>query len=85
MRVTLMHKLHMITGSVVLLTSLPVLWFSELDALTKGVFLLCMIVLSSILTRQLSAGLREGLDAMELGLLNLKDGEFATTLIFSKR
>lgn len=84
MRVTLMQKLHMITGSVVLLTSLPVLWFSELDALTKGVFLLCMIVLSSILTRQLSAGLREGLDAMELGLLNLKDGEFATTLAYSQ-
>lgn len=80
MHLGLVQKIHLITGLVALLTSLPIWWLSELSLWQNAGITLLMLVVALWLTHLLSASIKAGLAALDLGLLNLKDGEFATTL-----
>ena len=56
-----------------------------LDGLSLNIRILIAITIVSmsvLLARYLLRDIREGLSALELGLLNLKDGEYATTLSY---
>jgi nitrogen fixation/metabolism regulation signal transduction histidine kinase len=66
------------------LGSTPVILIPSWSPLEKALFALTVVVLGLLLAHQLLRDTREGLSAMEMGLLNLKDGEFSTTLSYQK-
>lgn len=80
MRLGLMQKIHLITASVALIASSPLWWLGSLSHWQNVGVTVLIVAIATWLTHLLSASIREGLAALDLGLLNLKDGEFATTL-----
>jgi nitrogen fixation/metabolism regulation signal transduction histidine kinase len=70
---------------VVLISSIgtiPLFFLEELSLYLKIVIAISMVTFSILLARFLLKDIREGLSALELGLLNLKDGEYSTTLSY---
>jgi len=70
---------------VALISSICCIPLFLLDGLSLNIKILSaitMVSMSVFLARYLLRDIREGLSALELGLLNLKDGEYATTLSY---
>ena len=70
---------------VALISSICCIPLFLLDGLSLNIRILIAITIVStsvLLARYLLRDIREGLSALELGLLNLKDGEYATTLSY---
>ncbi len=70
---------------VALISSICCIPLFLLDGLSLNIGILIAITIVSmsvLLARYLLRDIREGLSALELGLLNLKDGEYATTLSY---
>lgn len=70
---------------VALISSICCIPLFLLDGLSLNIRILIAITIVSmsvLLARYLLKDIREGLSALELGLLNLKDGEYATTLSY---
>ncbi|MFC3031636.1 sensor histidine kinase [Pseudoalteromonas fenneropenaei] len=84
MRHSLMTKLHVITLLAIALVLIPILWILDWTVLEKLLLVIAAFSLSVILVHSLSQDLRDGLAALELGLLNFKDGEFASQLAYDK-
>ena len=71
--------------AVALISSICCIPLFLLDGLSLNIRILIAITIVStsvLLARYLLRDIREGLSALELGLLNLKDGEYATTLSY---
>ncbi|WP_100657663.1 sensor histidine kinase [Alteromonas flava] len=62
------------------LASVPLFLFSELTLWHASIMALGIIVLAFSITTVMTQRLRDGIDALETGLLNLKDGEYSTSL-----
>lgn len=84
MNLSISKKLPLLTGFVSLVASLPILLLEALSLDLKLFIILCLVTMTVVLTRYLISDVTEGLSALETGLLNLKDGEFASTLAFKK-
>lgn len=64
---------------------MPIFWFLEWSLLIKCGFAAVVILICFILLRYLFKDLHEGLSALEIGLLNVKDGEYSTTLSYNNK
>lgn len=64
---------------------MPIFWFLDWPLLEKCAFAAVVIFICFLLLRYLFRDLYEGLSALETGLLNLKDGEFSTTLKYDNK
>ncbi|GBL05503.1 PAS domain-containing sensor histidine kinase [Glaciecola sp. KUL10] len=84
MNLSISKKLPLLTGVVSLVASLPILLLEALSLDLKLFIILCLVTMTIVLTRYLISDITDGLSALETGLLNLKDGEFASTLAFKK-
>ncbi|MGQ8364359.1 sensor histidine kinase [Glaciecola sp. 1036] len=67
-----------------LIVSVAILYISSLDLWICVLLLLAVVVFSSALAAYFLRDLNSGIDALELGLLNLKDGEYSTSLAYKK-
>lgn len=65
--------------------TIPLFFISVLPVNAKIAIALGMVMFSVVLARSLLRDIREGLSALELGMLNLKDGEYATTLSYQNK
>jgi nitrogen fixation/metabolism regulation signal transduction histidine kinase len=75
-----LSRILLVVGTISAICTLP-LFLLELVDFDQALFAAFgIVVLSLLLTRYFLRDIREGLSALELGLLNLKDGEYATTL-----
>lgn len=63
---------------------IPFLWFSPWGIFDKALIALGISCLSVSIAYYLFRDTHEGLSALEMGLLNLKDGEYSTTLAEQK-
>ncbi|GAB2996714.1 sensor histidine kinase [Psychrosphaera aestuarii] len=73
---------------VALISSICCIPLFLLDGLSLNIKILSAITVVSVsvlLGRYLLRDIREGLSALELGLLNLKDGEYSTTLSYQNK
>jgi two-component system nitrogen regulation sensor histidine kinase NtrY len=64
---------------------MPIFWFLDWSLINKCAFAFIVIVICFLLLRYLFNDLHEGLSALETGLLNLKDGDFSTTLSYDNK
>ncbi|MFQ3251584.1 MAG: two-component system nitrogen regulation sensor histidine kinase NtrY [Glaciecola sp.] len=62
--------------------TIPLFFLEALTLSIKITIAISMIIFCVLLARFLLKDIREGLSALELGLLNLKDGEYSTTLSY---
>ncbi|WP_412972147.1 sensor histidine kinase [Glaciecola sp. MF2-115] len=62
--------------------TIPLFFLEALSLSIKITIAISMIIFCVLLARFLLKDIREGLSALELGLLNLKDGEYSTTLSY---
>ena len=65
--------------------TIPLFFISVLPLNAKIAIASGMVMFSVVLARFLLRDIREGLSALELGMLNLKDGEYATTLSYQNK
>lgn len=65
--------------------TIPLFFISVLSLDAKIAIASGVVLFSLVLTRFLLRDIREGLSALELGMLNLKDGEYATTLSYQNK
>lgn len=75
----------LIVGTISAICTLPLFWLALLDFNQALFAAFGIVVLSLLFTRYFLRDIREGLSALELGLLNLKDGEYATTLSYQNK
>lgn len=66
------------------LGSTPVILVSDWSVVQKLGFAASIMLVGLLLAQRLLRDTKEGLSALEMGLLNLKDGEFSTTLSYQK-
>lgn len=79
------NVLPRIIAVVVIVSSIctmPLFFLDDLSLNTKIISAIAVVIGSVLLARYLLRDIREGLSALELGLLNLKDGEYSTTLSY---
>ena len=62
--------------------TIPLFFLEALSLNIQILIALSAVIFSVLLARVLLKDIREGLSALELGLLNLKDGEYSTTLSY---
>lgn len=74
-----------IVAVVSAICTIPLFFFDPLSLNVKMTIALGMIMFSILLAGYLLKDIREGLSALELGMLNLKDGEYATTLSYQNQ
>jgi len=81
-KLSIKAKLLVIIAITSLLASAPLFFFTlfafDVTIVIVTFFLLCNLAVTDYLTRDI----KEGLNALETGLLNLKDGEYSTTLAY---
>ena len=65
--------------------TIPLFFIGVLSLNAKIAIASGVVLFSLVLTRFLLRDIREGLSALELGMLNLKDGEYATTLSYQNK
>ncbi|WP_250883950.1 ATP-binding protein [Glaciecola sp. XM2] len=63
---------------------LPVYWLVDWTLVQKLVFTFLVLSLSVGAARFMLKDIKEGLSALEIGLLNMKDGEFSSSLSYQK-
>jgi len=63
----------------------PLFWFVDWTLLHKCLFAAALILICFVLQRYLFKDIHEGLSALEIGLLNLKDKDFSTTLNYRNK
>lgn len=78
-------RIVLVVAFVSTVASLPLFFIPELTLNMQGLLALSLVVFCTLLTRFLLKDVREGLSALELGLLNLKDGEYSTTLAYQNK
>ncbi len=78
-------RILVIVGTVSAICTLPLFLLELLDFDEALLAAFGIVVLNLLLTRYFLRDIREGLSALELGLLNLKDGEYATTLSYQNK
>jgi two-component system nitrogen regulation sensor histidine kinase NtrY len=78
-RILIVVALISALGSIPMIVLVPFEWTEK--ALIAG----STVLVSMLLARYLLRDIREGLTALEMGLLNLKDGEFSTTLAYQNK
>jgi nitrogen fixation/metabolism regulation signal transduction histidine kinase len=84
MNLSISKKLPLLTGFISFVASLPILLLEALSLDLKLFIIFSLVMMTVVVTRYLISDITEGLSALETGLLNLKDGEFASTLAFKK-
>jgi two-component system nitrogen regulation sensor histidine kinase NtrY len=67
------------------ISTTPIFFIDVLTLNAKVAIAVAMVVFSLLLARFFLRDIREGLSALELGMLNLKDGEYATTLAYQNK
>lgn len=77
-----MPRIIAVAALVSAIASIPLFFTEALPLNLQIVLALSLVTFSVVLTRFLLKDVREGLSALELGLLNLKDGEYSTTLAY---
>jgi len=85
MFVNVLPRILVAVALVSSLCTVPLFFINELALNVKIAIALGMVLFSLILARFLLRDIREGLSALELGMLNLKDGEYATTLSYQNK
>jgi nitrogen fixation/metabolism regulation signal transduction histidine kinase len=75
----------MIVAAVSAIGTLPLFLLALLDFDEALLIAIAIVCLNLIIARYFLRDIREGLSALELGLLNLKDGEYATTLSYQNK
>ena len=84
MRINTLPRIYIVVACISLLATLPLLFLSPLSLPGKIVVVIATVLIAMAATRYLLRDLKEGLSALETGLLNLKDGEFSSTLAYKK-
>jgi nitrogen fixation/metabolism regulation signal transduction histidine kinase len=85
MFVNVLPRVLVAVAAVSSICAVPLFFINELPLNAKIAIALGMVLFSIILARFLLRDIREGLSALELGMLNLKDGEYATTLSYQNK
>ncbi|WP_395338197.1 sensor histidine kinase [Ningiella sp. W23] len=80
MKLNISTRLYCICSLVSLLACVPMFLFAELDVSLMIAGSTGMLVVALAIAKFFFKDVKEGLDALEIGLLNLKDREFSTTL-----
>jgi two-component system nitrogen regulation sensor histidine kinase NtrY len=78
-------RILMIVAAVSAIGTLPLFLLPPLDFDEALLIAIAIVCLNLIIARYFLRDIREGLSALELGLLNLKDGEYATTLSYQNK
>jgi nitrogen fixation/metabolism regulation signal transduction histidine kinase len=73
-----------VTALASALSSIPIFIFAPLERLEKVAIAVAIVLVSVGIARFLLRDIKEGLSALETGLLNLKDGEYSSTLAYQK-
>ena len=80
MPVSLKNKLTLISVIICVLSCLPLFYFGTLSLVQTLFIFAIFLFLSVVITRYFANQIDMGIRALETGLLNLKDGEFSTSL-----
>ncbi len=80
MRLRILTRIWLIVGICAGIAVVPIFWLAEWALEYKALAAVVIILLISIVTRLLFRDVGEGLSALEVGLLNLKDGEYSNSL-----
>lgn len=81
MKLRLLHRVFFIVVVICSMAVLPIFFFTEWLWSYKIVYTLGVYLTAGTVAYYLFKDVNEGLAALEVGLLNLKDGEFSTTLV----
>ena len=84
MHLNVLTRIMLAVAIISALCALPMVIIMPFEWTEKAIIALITVALSVLLARFLLRDIREGLSALEMGLLNLKDGEFSTTLAYQK-
>ena len=84
MHINTLPRVYIVVACISVLVTLPLLFLSPLSLQGKIVVIIATVLIALAATRYLLRDLKEGLSALETGLLNLKDGEFSSTLSYNK-
>ncbi|WP_371194946.1 PAS domain-containing sensor histidine kinase [Glaciecola sp. SC05] len=82
MKLRLLHRVWVIVLVICSMAVIPVWYFAEWELVYKGLFSVSIYLSGWVIAHYLFKDVNEGLAALEVGLLNLKDGEFSTTLVY---
>lgn len=82
MKLRLLHRVWVIVLVMCSMAVVPVWYFAVWDTSYKAIFTASIYASGWIIAHFLFKDVNEGLAALEVGLLNLKDGEFSTTLVY---
>lgn len=80
-----LSKILIVVALVSGVCCIPLFLLDELSLNIKIISALILVSSSVLFARFLLRDIREGLSALELGLLNLKDGEYSTTLSYQNK
>ena len=84
MRLSLVTRIRLIVLLCCGLGATPVILVAGWSATEKALFAAAIVCVGLMLAHRLLRDTKEGLSALEMGLLNLKDGEFSTSLSYQK-
>ncbi|MFC3123121.1 sensor histidine kinase [Agaribacter flavus] len=80
----MLHRLYLCVVLIALCAAIPLFWFANLSLHHIALVGFAIVLGSLIVARYLLADFRTGIEALELGMLNMKDGEFSTSLSYHK-
>ena len=75
-------RIIVVVAVVSIICTIPLFYMDGLSLNIKLLSALSLVIFTILFTRFLLRDIRAGLSALELGLLNLKDGEYSTTLAY---
>lgn len=78
-------KILIVVALISLVASIPLFFVDVISTGAKVAIAAFMLLLNVSVARFLLRDIREGLSALEVGLLNLKDGEYSTTLAYKNK
>ncbi|GLR69159.1 hypothetical protein GCM10007852_00670 [Agaribacter marinus] len=84
MRLSMLSRLYLVVLLIALCACATLFWFSSLTLNMTILVTLSILIGSFILARFFLSDFRSGIEALELGMLNIKDGEFSTSLSYQK-
>lgn len=85
MQLRLVTQIRLIVLLCCMLGATPVLLVAGWNAMEKTGFAVTIVLIGVLIAHRLLRDTEEGLSALEIGLLNLKDGEFSTSLAYQKK
>ena len=83
-QISVLNRMLAVTALASALSSIPIFIFAPLERLEKVAIAVAIVLVSVGIARFLLRDIKEGLSALETGLLNLKDGEYSSTLAYQK-